>query len=119
MGLTDSIITFAVGLVIGALGIHLGALLVLGESSLMLAASTAVLGAIVWSVAGHFFGWVPFLGIILTFIVWLGFINARYSGGLMTAAKIAAVAWTASIIADYLLKYLGLKKAHAVGVPEA
>lgn len=119
MGLTDSIITFAVGLVVGALGIHLGALFVLGESSPMLAVSTALLGAVVWSVAGHFFGWVPFLGIILTFIVWLGFINARYSGGLVNAGKIAAVAWTASIIADYLLKYLGLKKAHAVGVPEA
>lgn len=119
MGLMNSAITFAVGLVIGTLGIYLGALLVLGESSLALAASTAVLGAVVWSLVAHFLGWIPFLGIVLTFIVWLGFINARYSGGLLTAGKIAAIAWTASITADYILKYLGLKRAHAVGVPEA
>ncbi len=119
VGLKDSILTFFVGLLIGTLGIHLGALLVLGHSSISTAASTAVTGAIVWFFASHFFGWIPFLGIVLTFITWLAFINGQYSGGLMTAAKIAGIAWIASVTADYMLKYFGFRKAHAVGVPEA
>lgn len=119
MGLTDSLITGLVGLVVGTLGIHLGALLVLGQSSLVTAASTAVGGAIIWFLASHFFGWVPFLGIVLAFITWLAFINGQYGGGLTTAFKIAAVAWVSSIVVDYLLKYIGIRKAHAVGVPEA
>lgn len=119
MGLTDSLVTFAVGLVVGTLGIHVGALLVLGQSSITMAASTAVGGAVIWFVASHFFGWVPLLGIVLTFVTWLAFINGQYGGGLRTAAKIAGIAWAASITVDYLLKYVGIRKAHAVGVPEA
>lgn len=111
--------TLAVGLVIGTLGIHVGALLVLGTSQIENAAVTAVLGSIVWFLASHFFGWVPFLGIVLTFITWLAVINGRYPGDLLVAAKIAAVAWVASVIVDYLMKYLGIRDAHAVGIPEA
>ncbi|MFB6174458.1 MAG: hypothetical protein ABEJ87_00600 [Candidatus Nanohalobium sp.] len=119
MSLKDSLVTFAVGLVVGAIGIHVGALLVLGTSQFPHAATTAVLGAVVWFLASHFFGWVPFLGIVLTFITWLGVINGRYPGGMMTAAKIALVAWAASVTVDYFLKYIGIRRAHAVGVPEA
>lgn len=119
MGLTDSLVTFAVGLVVGAVGIHIGALLVLGQSSFLTAASTALVGAIVWFLVSHFLGWVPLLGIVLTFITWLAFINGRYSGGMVTAAKIAGVAWVAAVAADFLLRRLGFRKAHAVGVPEA
>lgn len=119
MGLTDSLITFTVGLVVGTIGIHLGALLVLGHSSIATAASTAVGGAIVWFLVSHFLGWIPFLGIVLTFVTWLAFINGQYSGGLRTAAKIAGIAWVASISVDYFLKYIGIKRPDAVGVPEA
>lgn len=119
MGITDSLITFVVGLVVGAVGIYLGALLVLGQSSFLTAASTAFFGAMVWFLASHFLGWVPLLGIVLTFITWLAFINGRYSGGMVTAAKIAGVAWIASVTADFLLRKLGIRKAHAIGVPEA
>ena len=119
MGLTDSLVTFVVGLVVGTLGIHLGAIVILGQSSIGTAAFTAAGGAVVWFLASHFFGWVPLLGIVLTFIVWLAFVNGQYPGGLTDAAKIAGIAWVASIVADYILKFMGIRRAHAVGVPEA
>jgi hypothetical protein len=119
MGLTDSLVTFVVGLVVGTLGIHLGAIVILGQSSIGTAAFTAAGGAVVWFLASHFFGWVPLLGIVLTFIVWLAFVNGQYPGGLVDAAKIAGIAWVASIVADYILKFMGIRRAHAVGVPEA
>ena len=119
MGLRDSLFTFAIGLVVGAAGIHIGALLVLGESAVQLAFFTALGGAVVWTIARHFFGWVPLLGIVLTFIIWLGFVNGQYSGGLREAAKIAGIAWVLSIGADFILHLMGLKKVHAIGVPEA
>lgn len=119
MGLTDSLIKFATGLVVGTLGIHLGAILVLGQSSIQTAAFTAVGGAVVWFLASHFFGWVPLLGIVLTFIVWLAFVNGQYPGGLRDAAKIAGIAWVASIVADQVLKMMGIRNPDAVGVPEA
>lgn len=119
MGLYNSVIKLIVGLVVGTLGIHVGALVILGESTLATAASTAVGGAVVWFLASHFFGWLPLLGLILTFIVWLGFINGQYPGGLETTAKIAGIAWAASIAADQLLKILGFRNPDAVGIPEA
>lgn len=119
MGLKNSIIKLITGLVVGTLGIHGGALFVLGESTLQTAATTAVGGAVVWFLASHFFGWVPLLGIVLTFIVWLGFINGQYPGDLRTAAKIAGIAWAASITADQLLKTFGIRNPDAVGIPEA
>lgn len=119
MGLTDSIVTFVVGLVVGTLGIHLGAIIILGQSTIQTAAFTAIGGAVVWFLASHFFGWVPLLGIVLTFIVWLGFVNGQYPGGLTDAAKIAGIAWVSSVMADYILKFIGIRKAHAIGVPEA
>ncbi|MFB6115399.1 MAG: hypothetical protein ABEK04_03825 [Candidatus Nanohalobium sp.] len=119
MGLKDSVVTFLVGLVIGSAGIHTGALLVLGSSHIETAAVTALVGAVVWFLASHFFGWVPFFGIVLTFFTWLAVINSRYSGGWTTALKIAAVAWVASVVGDYIMRELGFRRSHAVGVPEA
>ena len=119
MGLTDSLLKFATGLIVGTLGIHVGAILVLGQSGIETAAFTAVGGAAVWFLASHFFGWVPFLGIVLTFIVWLAFINGQYPGGLTEAAKIAGIAWVASVVADQILKVIGIRNPDTVGVPEA
>lgn len=117
MALVDSIIVFLVGLGIGALGIHLGALFVRGESDYGSAIITALIGAIVWSVVGFFFGIIPLLGPILTFIAWLGVIKWRYSGGWIDAAGIALVAWISVLVILYVLAALGLGAFEAIGVP--
>lgn len=119
MGLKDSLVTFAVGLVIGTAGIHAGALFVIGSSTIQTAFVTALMGAAVWFLASHFLGWVPLFGIVLTFFTWLAVINARYSGGWTTALKIAGVAWVASVIGDYIMREFGFRRSHAIGVPEA
>lgn len=119
MGLKDSLVTFTVGLIIGSVGIHVGALFVIGSSSIQTAVVTALLGSVVWFLASHFFGWVPLFGIVLTFFTWLALINARYTGGWTTALKIAGVAWAASVAGDYIMREFGFRRSHAVGVPEA
>ena len=78
MGLTDSLVTFVVGLVGVTLGIHIGAIVILGQSTIGPAAFTAAGDAVVWFLASHFFGWVHLLCIVLTFIVSLAFVIRQY-----------------------------------------
>jgi len=117
MALVDSIVVFAVSLVIGALGIHLGARTIVAESDLEEAVITALLGAIVWTVVGAFLGWIPFLGPALTFLAWLGLINSRYPGNWVNAGGIALVAWISVLGILYILAVLGVGDLGAIGVP--
>lgn len=117
MALLESLIVFLVSLGIGALGIHLGAILVQGESDYMNAIITAFIGSIIWSVVGFFLGVIPLLGPLITFIAWLGVVNWRYSGGWIDAASIALVAWISVIIVLYILATLDITTFEAIGVP--
>lgn len=117
MALLESLIVFLVSLGIGALGIHLGAMFVQGESDYRNAIITAFIGALVWSIMGFFFGWIPLLGPILTFIAWLGVVNWRYSGGWVDAVSIALIAWISVAVILYILAVLGITTFEAVGVP--
>lgn len=119
MALLDSIVVFLVSLLIGALGIYVGARVVANVDNYGYAIVTALIGAIVWAVVSFFVGWIPFLGPLLTLLAYIAVVNYRYPGGWMNALLIALVAWVASLIVLYLLAFVGLATFDAVGVPGA
>lgn len=115
MALIDSLIVFVVSLLIGALGIYVGARVVTDADDYTYAIVTALLGAIAWAIVG----WIPLLGGIIALIVYLAIINWRYPGGWVDAALIALVAWVAVLVVLYVLNAVGLASFGALGVPGA
>ena len=113
----DSLVVFLVSLLIGALGIHVGALLITGVSDYTYAVFTALFGAIVWGIVGFLFGWIPFLGPAIVLLAYLGIIKRRYPGGWINAAGITLVAWIAVLGVLYLLAMADMTTFDAVGVP--
>ncbi|QGA80613.1 hypothetical protein [Candidatus Nanohalobium constans] len=117
MALLDNLIVFIVGIIIGGLGIHFGAMFTLGRADFSKAVKTALIGAVVWSIVGFFLGGIPFLGPLITFIAWLGVIKISYEGGWINAAAIALIAWISVLIILYLLAAIGIGGFEAIGVP--
>ncbi|WP_263020248.1 hypothetical protein [Natronobiforma cellulositropha] len=113
----DTIIVFAVSLLIGALGIYAGARVIVDADDYTYAIVTALIGAIIWAVVGFFFGWIPLLGPLLVFIAYLAVINARYPGGWIEAIGITFVAWLTVLVVLYVLAFFGVMTFEAVGVP--
>ncbi|WP_436927366.1 hypothetical protein [Halosimplex amylolyticum] len=117
MGLVTGLITFVVGVLVGGFGIYVGAELIAGGGSFEKAVTAAILGSVVWAVVGTFFGWIPLLGPILTFVAYLAVLNVAYSGGWVEALAIAVVAWLTLVVVFAVLGPLGLGVFSAVGVP--
>jgi len=117
MALIDSITVFVVSLLIGALGIYIGARVIAGYDDYTYAIVTALLGAIVWALVAFFLGWVPFLGPLLALLAYVAVINARYPGGWLEAIGISLIAWLAAVIIMAILGFLGLVSFEAFGVP--
>lgn len=113
----ESLVVFIVSLLIGALGIYLGAKFIVDAEDYSYAAITALIGAVVWAVVGFFFGWIPLLGPLLVFVAYLAVINARYPGGWVDAAAITIVAWISVLVVLYVLAVIGVTGFEAVGVP--
>lgn len=112
-----SVIVFVVSLLIGALGIYVGARVVAGVEDYTYAIVTALIGAIVWGLVGFFFGWIPLLGPLLVLIAYLTVINWRYPGGWVDAIVITLIAWIAVLVVLYVLALIGVVGFDAVGVP--
>ena len=117
MALTDTLVVFLVSLLIGGLGIHVGSLLVTGESDYGSAVVTALLGAIVWGLVATLFGAIPLLGPVLVLLSYLFVIRVRTSASWLEAGGIALVAWVASLGVLYVLATTGWTSFGAVGVP--
>lgn len=117
MALVDSIVVFVVSLLIGALGIYVGARIITDSDDYTYAIVSALIASIVWVVVAFFVGWIPFLGPLLALLAYVAVINSRYPGGWVKAASIALIAWLASIVVLYLLAAVGLTAFEAVGVP--
>lgn len=117
MALIDSIIVFVVSLLVGALGIYLGARIITGFEDYTYAIVTALLGAIIWAVVGLLFGWIPLLGPLLVLIAYVAVINYRYPGGWGNAILISLIAWLASLAVLYVLALFGIGAFEAIGVP--
>lgn len=113
----ENLIVFGVSLFIGAIGIYVGATVIVDTEDYTYAIVTALLGAIVWAVVGYFFGWIPLLGPLLVFVAYLAVINARYPGGWVDAAAITIVAWLSVLVVLYALAIIGATGFDAVGVP--
>ena len=119
MALVDSLVVFAVSLLVGALGIYVGARVVTDREDYTYAVVTALLGAIIWGVVGFLFGWIPLLGPILVLLAYVAVINYRYPGGWGAAILVAFVAWLTVLVVLYVLASLGISTFDAVGVPGA
>jgi hypothetical protein len=117
MALIDSLIVFVVSLLIGALGIYVGARVVTGVEDYSYALITALIGAVVWVVVAFFLGWIPLLGPLLALLAYVAVINRRYPGGWLNAVAIALIAWLASLVVLYVLALLGGASFEALGVP--
>jgi len=119
MALVDSLVVFVVSLLVGALGIYVGARVVTGREDYTYAIVTALLGAIIWGIVGFLFGWIPLLGPLLVLVAYVAVINYRYPGGWGDAILIAFVAWLTVLVVLYVLAFLGIATFDAVGVPGA
>ncbi|WP_247728460.1 hypothetical protein [Halovivax limisalsi] len=115
----DSLIVFAISLLIGALGIYLGAKVIVDVEDYTYAIVTALIGAIVWAVVGFFLGWIPLLGPALVLLSYLAVVNWRYPGGWVQAATITLLAWISVLAVLYVLAVLGITGFEAAGVPGA
>ena len=118
MGLIDSVFHLVIGFVTGTIGIFLGASYAGIGAGLETAALAAFIGAVVWAIVGLFAGWIPLLGSIVTFLVWLLAVGQIYGVGLGTAFRVAVFAWIASLLVTKLESIFGIR-AKAVGVPGA
>ncbi|APW97587.1 hypothetical protein CHINAEXTREME_07275 [Halobiforma lacisalsi AJ5] len=112
-----SIIVFVASLLIGALGIYVGARVIVGAGDYDHAIVTALIGAIVWAVVGFFVGWIPLLGPLLALLAYVAVINVRYPGDWTAAAMIGLLAWVTVLVALYALAAVGITGFNAVGVP--
>lgn len=119
MAVIDSVIVFIVSLLVGALGIYVGARVITGVDNFTYAVITALLGAIIWGVVGFFLGWIPLLGPLLVLLAYVALINYRYPGGWGNAILISVIAWLAAFIVLYVLTLVGIGTLDAVGVPGA
>ena len=117
MALGESIVVLVVSLLVGALGIYVGARIVTDSDDYSYAFVTALIGAVVWTVVAFFVGWIPLLGPLLALLAYVTVINARYPGDRLNAIVISAIAWLASLVVLYVLAVVGLTSFSAVGVP--
>lgn len=117
MAILDTLIVFIVSLLIGALGIYVGARVVTDVDDYRYAVITALIGAVVWAVVAFLLGWIPLLGPLAALIAYVGVINYRYPGGWIRAIGISLIAWVGALVVLYILAVLGLTAFDAVGVP--
>lgn len=107
VALENSLVVFVVSLLIGGLGIFIGAKLLAGSSDYGHAVITAALGSVVWAVTAFFFGGIPVLGPVIVFLAYLAVIKWRYRTGWITAVGITAVAYVTVLVVLALLSDLG------------
>jgi len=117
MALIDSLLVFLISLLVGALGIYVGARALTDVDDYTYAIVSALIASIVWVIVAFFLGWIPFLGPLLALVAYLAVINMRYPGGWLRASGVAFIAWLASLVVLYLLSAIGLANFEAVGVP--
>ncbi|WP_336003440.1 hypothetical protein [Halorientalis halophila] len=117
MAVIDTLIVFAVSLLIGALGIYVGARVITNTEDFTYALITALIGAAVWVLVAFLIGWIPLLGPLVALIAYIAVINYRYPGGWLNAIAIALIAWLASLIVIAILAALGVTTFDAAGVP--
>ena len=118
--LVNSVLVFAISLIIGVGAIHLGAMLVVDvDTGYRRAAITALAGALAWALVVFFVPGIPVLGPLLGLLLWVTLINWQYPGGWVTSAAIGIVSWLVAIGLLWVLATFGLVGFEALGVPGA
>lgn len=116
----SAVFIFLVSLLVGTVAIALGArLLVDRDTGYRRAVLTALVGAVVYTIVGYFFAWVPLLGPLLMLVAWVWVINAFYPGGWGTAIGIGVVAWAVAVLLLLGLAQVGVVTPDALGIPGA
>ncbi len=78
---------------------------------------TALLGAIVWTVAGALVGSIPLVGPLIALVAYIGVINWRYASSWTAAAMIGLLVWLTVLAVLYVLAVFGVTGFEATGVP--
>lgn len=115
--LSDSVIVFLLSLLIGAIGVHIGATVLAGTDDFGEALLTALVGAIVWAVLSYAVSWIPILGPLLTLVAYVAVIKWRYNIDWVRAVGVALIAWIVAIGVLVVLARLGINSLNTVGVP--
>lgn len=115
MATLDTVLVFLVSLLIGGLGIHLGALVIAGSRDYGHAVVTAGIGALVWAVVTAVASGT--VGSLLALLAYLLVVKWRYRTGWIAAAGIAVVAWLVALVVLETLASLGYVEFSALGVP--
>jgi hypothetical protein len=111
-----SLVVFVVSLLIGGIGIWVGARLFAGASSYAYAVVTAGLGALVWGLMSYLFGG-SLIGPVVTLLAYLAVIKWRYRTDWITAAGIALVGWISALVVLGALASVGVGSFRAIGIP--
>lgn len=119
MAPADNLVVLVVSLLVGGVGIYVGASVLASARSYTHAVVTAGIGAVVWTVVGGLFGGVPFVGPALTLLAYLLVIKWRYGVGWLLAGGIALLAWVAALVVLSLLASVGATELSAIGIPRA
>jgi hypothetical protein len=114
---SGSLVTFVVSLLVGGLGVYVGASVLADEDDYGHAVVTALVGALVWAIAAALLRWIPLVGPFVGLLAYLAVIKWRYRGGWLTAAGIALVAWIASLAVMSILASAGVGGFDVIGVP--
>ncbi|MGM0447143.1 MAG: hypothetical protein ACQERM_02680 [Methanobacteriota archaeon] len=108
-----AVVSFVVALLVGGLGIYVGARVIADVDDYSRAVVTALLGAVAWAIGSL----IPLVGSLVALVAWVWVINRRYPGGWAKAAVIGLVAWGAALVVIAVLNgVLGLGIS-ALGVP--
>lgn len=114
---SDQVVVFVASLVIGAFGVHVGALVVLGTDRFGKALLTALVAAVVWSVTSYLLLGVPYVGPAVTLVAYLAVIKWQYGASWLETAGIALLAWIVGLGVLSLLSRFGIGSLEAVGIP--
>lgn len=117
MSFTSSLVVFVVSLLIGGVGIYVGAALLASSRNYTHAVVTAALGSIVWWLVALLIGDIPVLGPVLVLLAYLAVIKMRYVTGWLRAGGIALLAWITVIVVLVILSAAGLDQFVAVDIP--
>ncbi|WP_458206271.1 hypothetical protein [Haladaptatus sp. NG-SE-30] len=115
ISLTGSVVGFVVNLLIGALGIYIGARVVTGTDDYGYALITAIVGSIIGVIVAFIFGWL--FGWIVVLVAWIWVINWRYPGGWGNAIGIGLIAWLSVVGITYVLVTLEILTSKMLGIP--
>lgn len=119
-GIETSLLVFAVSLLVGGFGIHIGSKLALTSRGYSHAVVTALFGALAWAGVEFLFGRIGIGGLlssIVALLVWMWVVRWRYRVGWLRAGIFALGAWFGAVLALFVLTLVGVGNLEALGVP--